>query len=237
MYGVGFQSDSRNLSWKVWEIFVVVAEGDLGLCVDLCGCCRLRPLCVGQTGKGGWVCGRKAGGKEERRREPSRALPWVAPFLLWVSFLNTFFPPVLFLADNHQPQTRGHSLSRAALAPVDPGDPLITRRSPGELSGGEGGASSRESAAQITSSRHAAGDLSSRAGLLDRDRRGGRRKWNVVHVGLCSRGGCWGRHHFVLHTIYFYFFRWLLGEAWLTRSPSSSPTLPRWCTAHTERIW
>ena len=162
-------------------------------------------MCVGQTGKGGWVCGRKAGGKEEGRREPSRALPWVAPFLLWVSFLNTFFSPVvLFLADNHQPQTRGHSLSRAALAPVDPGDPLITRRSPGELSG-EGGASSRESAAQITSSRHAAGDLSSRAGLLDRDRRGGRRKWNVVHVGLCPRGGCWGRHHFVLYTIYFYF--------------------------------
>ena len=227
---------------------MVVAEGDLGLCVDVCGCCRLRPLCVdlcsccrgaplcvGQTGKGGWVCGRKAGGKEERRREPNRALPWVAPFLLWVSFLNTFFSPVvLFLADNHQPQTRGHSLSRAALAPVDPGDPLITRRSPGELSG-EGGASSRESAAQITSSRHAAGDLSSRAGLLDRDRRGGRRKWNVVHVGLCSRGGSWGRHHFVLYI--FLFFRWLLGEAALTRSPSSSPTLPRWCTAHTERIW
>ena len=221
MYGVGFQSGSRKLSWKVWEIFVVVAEGDLG-------------LCVGQTGKGGWVCGRKAGGKKERRREPSRALPWVAPFLLWVSFLNTFFPPVLFLADNHQPQTRGHSLSRAALAPVDPGDPLITRRSPGELSG-EGGASSRESAAQITSSRHAAGDLSSRAGLLVRERRGGRRKWNVVHVGLCSRGGCWGRHHFVLYI--FLFFRWQLGEEALTRSPSSSRTLPLWCTAHTERIW
>ena len=109
MYGVGFQSDSRNLSWKVWEICVAVAEGDLGLCVDLCGCCRGRPLCVGQTGKGGWGCGRKAGGKE-RRREPSRVLPWVALFLLWVSFLNTFFSPVLFLADN-QPQTRGHSLS------------------------------------------------------------------------------------------------------------------------------
>ena len=157
---------------------------------NLCGCCRGRPLCVGQTGKGGWGCGRKAGGKE-RRREPSRVLPWVAPFLLWVSFLNTFFSPVLFLADN-QPQTRGHSLSRAALAPVDPGDPLITRRSPGELSGVEGGASSREEVAQITT-RHAARDLSSRAGLLDRDRRGGRRKWNVVHVGLCPRGGCWGR--------------------------------------------
>ena len=180
---------------------------DLGLCVDLCGCCRLRPLCVGQTGKGGWVCGRKAGGKEERRREPSRALPSVAPFLLWVSFLNTFFSlVVLFGADNYQPQTRGHSLSRAALAPVDPGDPLITRRSPGELSGVEGGASSREEVAQITSRHNAAGDLlSSRAGLLDRDRRGGRRKWNVVHVGLCSRGCCWGRHHFVLYTIYFYF--------------------------------
>ena len=26
MYGVDFQSGSRNLSWKVWEIFVVVAE-------------------------------------------------------------------------------------------------------------------------------------------------------------------------------------------------------------------
>ena len=179
---------------KVWEIFVVVAEVDLGLCVDLCGCCRGRPLCVGQTGKGGWGCGRKAGGKEERRREPSRVLPWVAPFLLWVSFLNTFFSPVLFLADNHQPQTRGHSLSRAALAPVDPGDPLITRRSPGELSGVEGGASSREEVAQITTRHNAARDLlSSRAGLLDRDRRGGRRKWNVVHVGLCPRGGCWGR--------------------------------------------
>ena len=143
MYGVGFQSDSRKLSWKVWEIFVVVAEGDLGLCVDLCGCCRLRPLCVGQTGKGGWVCGRKAGGRERHR-----ALPWVAQFLPEeVSFptFHFFFPPILHLK-SEVTLCLGPEQSTWPHDPVTPSSPT---RGPGELPA-EGAASSRGASAART---------------------------------------------------------------------------------------
>ena len=62
MYGVGFQSGSRNLTWKVWEIFVVVAEG------DHCVCWANRK---GRMGL--WQEGRGQGGKEEGA-QPSFAL-------------------------------------------------------------------------------------------------------------------------------------------------------------------
>ena len=165
--------DGRNLSWKVWEIFVVVAERE------------------GQTGKGGWVCGRMAGGRRrERRRGRSQALPSVAPFLPQVRTPSS--PPPPSTSDLRSLFVWGHS----STWPHDPVTPSSSLRGPGELPA-EGAASSRK-AVGANATRHshnAAGGLSCRAGLLDRDRRGrGRRggKWNV-HVGLCSRSGCRGR--------------------------------------------
>ena len=102
--------DGRNLSWKVWEIFAVVAESG------------------GQTGKGGWVCGRKTGcrrrRRERRRRGRNQALPWVAPSLPQVRTPSS--PPPPSTSDLRSLFVRGHSSTW-------PHDPVTPSSSPGAL--------------------------------------------------------------------------------------------------------
>ena len=154
---------------------------------NLCGRCRETANRKGRMGLRQEGRGQK---KKGEGAQPSFALGGTVSSTGENTFLSFFFRP---------PSTSDlRSLfvwGQSSTWPHDPVTPSSSLRGPGELPA-EGAASSREAVGPNTTRRnhHAAGGLSCRAGLLDRDRRGRRRrggKWNV-HVGLCSRNGCRG---------------------------------------------
>ena len=134
---IGRQENYRDShAGELLEELVVESLG------NLCGRCR-DGVGFGQTGKGGWVCGRKAGGRERHR-----ALPWVAQFLPEeVSFptFHFFFPPILHL----KPEVTLCLGTEQSTWPHDPVTPSSPTRGPGELPA-EGAASSRWAAGART---------------------------------------------------------------------------------------